>query len=117
MIALFAQAKVEAPELDWAALSPLVALLVGACVVLMVGLMRSRAVRTGFVPFLTAVTLGAMIGLSVWQWGANNSVVEGALAIDDLTLFLTILFSAGGLATVLMARGSSAAEEAGHGEF
>ena len=37
MIGLIAQAKVQGPSIDWAALSPLVALTGGACVVLMVG--------------------------------------------------------------------------------
>ena len=32
----------KAPDIDWAALSPLVALTGGACLVLLVGLLRSR---------------------------------------------------------------------------
>ena len=36
----------KGPHIDWAAMSPLVALTAGACLVLMVGLLRSRFVRT-----------------------------------------------------------------------
>ena len=53
---LAAQAK--APEIDWAALSPVVALTVGACLVLLLGLARARFVRTRAVPALALITLG-----------------------------------------------------------
>ena len=63
------------------------------------------------------MTLGATIGLGVWQWGTNTAIVEQALAIDDLTLALTMIFCGGGIAAVLLSWRSLAAEEAGHGEF
>jgi NADH-quinone oxidoreductase subunit N len=107
----------EAPHIDWEALSPLVALTVGACVVLLVGLLRARVVRRQVVPVLALVTLAATAGLGVWQWDVNTSVIEGALAIDNLTLALTMLFVAGGLAAVLLSWRSLAAAEAGEGEF
>jgi NADH-quinone oxidoreductase subunit N len=107
----------EAPTIDWAALSPLVALTVGACVVLLVGLLRARFARRQLTPSLALVTLGATAGLSVWQWGANVQVVERALAIDDLTLALTLIFVVGGAAAVLMSWRSLAAAEAGEGEY
>jgi NADH-quinone oxidoreductase subunit N len=109
--------EIQGPHIDWEALSPLVALAAGACVVLLTGLMRGRAVRTGVVPLLTVVTFATAIGLGVWQWDSDTSVVEGALAIDNLTLGLTMLFCAGGIAATLMSVGSAAAEESGHGEY
>ena len=48
----------KGPHIDWAAISPLVALTVGACLVLMAGLLRPAFVRTTLVPGLTIVTLG-----------------------------------------------------------
>jgi NADH-quinone oxidoreductase subunit N len=107
----------EAPTIDWEALSPLLALTGGACVVLMVGLLRARFVREQVVPALALVALGATAGLSVWQWGVNTSVVEDALAIDDLTLVLTMTFVAGAAAAVLLSWRSAAVGEAGEGEF
>ena len=112
---LLAQAK--APELDWAALAPLVALTTGACVVLMIGLVRSSAVRTQVVPVLTLLTLAVTVGLGVWQWGENATVVEGTLAMDDLTLALSMLFCTGAAAAVLLSWRGIAPAEAGHGEF
>jgi len=118
-VTLLAQAgrEVQTPVLDWAALSPLLALTVGLCVVLLGGLARSRGFRLVGVPALAAITLGVTAGLCVWQWGANTSVIEGALAIDDLTLALTFLFLAGGLAAVALSARAVAAAEAGHGEY
>ena len=43
----------KGPHIDWAAISPLVALTVGACLVLMAGLLRPAFVRTTLVPGLT----------------------------------------------------------------
>ena len=56
---VFAQDTIKGPYIDWAAISPLVALAGGAVVVLMLGLARSRAIRTGLVPLLTVAAFGA----------------------------------------------------------
>ena len=107
----------KGPAIDWAALSPLIALVGGACVVLMVGLLRARFVRRHVVPFLTLVALATTIGLGIWQWGVNTAIIEDTLAIDDLTLALTMVFCVGGVATVLLSWRSRATEEAGEGEY
>jgi NADH-quinone oxidoreductase subunit N len=107
----------KAPVIDWEALSPIVALAGGACIVLLVGLLRSRFVRAQVTPFLALVTLGTTAGLVIWQWGANTEIVERALAIDDLTLSLTMIFVAAGIGTVLLSWRSSAVVEAGEGEY
>jgi NADH-quinone oxidoreductase subunit N len=107
----------KAPFIDWEAMSPLVALMVGACVVLLVGLLRARFARRQATPFLALVTLAVTAGLCVWQWNVNTEIVERALAIDDLTLALTMVFVVAGAATVLFSWRSLAAAEAGEGEF
>ena len=112
---MIAQAK--APSIDWAALSPVVAITAGACVVLLVGLARGRFMRTRAVPGLAIVTLAVTTGLTIWQWNENASIIEGALAMDDFTHGLTLLFCAAGLGTVLLSWRSAAAEEAGEGEY
>ena len=43
MTTLLAQAKIEGPEIDWAGLSPLIALIGGSVIVLLLGLFRARA--------------------------------------------------------------------------
>jgi NADH-quinone oxidoreductase subunit N len=112
-----AAAHLQGPHVDFAGLSPLIALLGGATLVLLVGLLRSRLVRTRLVPTLTLLALGAGLGLTIWQWDARKSIVSGALRIDDLALMLNLLLIAGGACTVLLAWRSLAAREAGHGEW
>jgi NADH-quinone oxidoreductase subunit N len=114
---LLAAAKVQAPVIDWAAMSPVVALTGGACVVLLVGLLRSPFVRRHVVPLLTLVTLAVTAGLGVWQWDVNKVIVDGALAVDDLSLALLMIFCAGGFGAVLMSWRSTAVVEAGEGEY
>jgi NADH-quinone oxidoreductase subunit N len=107
----------KGPHIDWAAISPLVALTVGGCLVLLGGLLRPAFVRRALVPGATALTLAVAVGLGVWQWDDNSLVVAGALAIDDLTLALLAIFSVAALAAVMLSARSLAAAEAGHGEY
>jgi NADH-quinone oxidoreductase subunit N len=110
-------AAVETPYIDWAGLSPLVALLGGAIAVLVVGLLRPRWIREGFVPLLAIASFGTAIGLSIWQWGERTDLMEGALRLDELTLSLTLLFSVAGIAAVLLSWRHVAPREAAHGEY
>ncbi|MEA2311173.1 MAG: NADH-quinone oxidoreductase subunit, partial [Solirubrobacteraceae bacterium] len=113
----FAAAAVAGPKIDWAQISPVVALTTGACIVLLVGLARSPLVRTRVVPVLAALTLAVTGGLCVWKWGVTASIVSGALAMDDLTRSLTMIFAVAGIATVLLSWRSDSAAEAGEGEY
>jgi NADH-quinone oxidoreductase subunit N len=117
MSAVLATAHLKGPHVDFAALSPLIALLGGATIVLLVGLFGARFVRAHVVPALSLVALGAAAGLTIWQWHAQKSIVSGALRIDDLSLMLNLILAAGGAMAVLLAWRSHAAHEAGHGEF
>jgi NADH-quinone oxidoreductase subunit N len=114
---LLATAHLKGPHIDFAGLSPLIALLGGAAVVLMVGLLGSRTIRSQVVPALSLAALGAALGLTIWQWNADKSIVSGALRIDDLALTMNLILIAGGACTVLLAWRSLAAREAAHGEF
>ncbi|HZL47403.1 MAG TPA: NADH-quinone oxidoreductase subunit N [Solirubrobacteraceae bacterium] len=114
---VLATAHLKGPHVDFAGLSPLIALLGGAVVVLLVGLLGSRRVREQVVPALSLVALGAALGLTIWQWNSQKSIVSGALRIDDLSLVLNLILIAGGACTVLLAWRSPATREAAHGEF
>ncbi len=114
---VLATAYLKGPHVDFAALSPLIALLGGAVVVLMVGLVGSRFIREQLVPALSLVALAAALGCTIWRWNTPESIVAGALRVDRLSLTLNIILIAGGAATVLLAWRSRAAEEASHGEL
>jgi NADH-quinone oxidoreductase subunit N len=108
----------KGPYVDFAGLSPLIALLGGATIVLLVGLLGRKEAREQAVPVLTLVALGVALGLTIWQWHhAQKSIVAGALRIDGLALVLNLVLIAGGACSVLLAWRSLAAREAGHGEF
>ncbi|HUR84428.1 MAG TPA: NADH-quinone oxidoreductase subunit N [Solirubrobacteraceae bacterium] len=114
---MLAAAKIAGPEIDWAGLSPLIAVFAGALVVLMLGLARSRPLREVAVPALSAVSLLVAGGLSIWQWGERTDLISGALRLDELTLILTLLFCVAGIATILLSWRHVAPREAAHGEY
>jgi NADH-quinone oxidoreductase subunit N len=117
MAGLLATAHLRGPHVDFAGLSPLIALLGGVVVVLLVGLLGSRFARSQVVPTLSLLALGATLGLTIWQWNAQKSIVSGALRIDDLALVLNMVLIVGGACAVLLSWRSPAAREAAHGEF
>ncbi|HEX6742657.1 MAG TPA: NADH-quinone oxidoreductase subunit N, partial [Solirubrobacteraceae bacterium] len=57
------------------------------------------------------------IGLGIWQYGEQKDLVAGALRLDDLTIVLSFVFSAGGAAAVLLSWRAVAPREAAHGEY
>ena len=107
----------KGPHIDWAGLSPLLALLGAAILVLLIGLLRPRAVREVLVPLLALVGFLAAIGLGIWQLGEQKDLVAGALRLDDLTIVLSFVFCAGGAAAVLLSWRAVAPREAAHGEY
>lgn len=115
--ALLAGSHLPAPHVAFGALSPLIAFLGGAVLVLLVGLISTRSVREHVVPLLTLIALGTAVGLTIWQWNDQLSVVSGALSIDRLSLTLNLILAAGGAAAVLLAWRSQAGHEAAHGEL
>ncbi len=117
MNAVLATAHLKGPHVDFAALSPLIALFGGAVLVLLVGLLGSRWARAQLVPALALLALGAAAGLTIWQWSDDKSIVAGALRIDRLSLVLNLILIAGAACTVLLAWRSLAAREAAHGEW
>jgi NADH-quinone oxidoreductase subunit N len=107
----------KGPHIDWAGLSPLLALLGAATLVLLIGLLRPRAVREVLVPLLALVGFLAAIGLGIWQYGEHKDLVAGAMRLDDLTIVLSFVFCTGGAAAVLLSWRAVAPREAAHGEY
>ena len=117
LVTAAAETTAKAPHIDYAGLSPFIALAVGALFVLVLGLARGSWVRHG-APLATIAALGAAIGLGIWQFGEDStSLIAGALALDDLTLVLLLLFCAAGIATTLLSWRDGATQEASPGEF
>jgi len=110
-------ATAKGPYIDWAALSPLVALIGGALVVLLIGLLAARSVRERGVPVLTIAALGTTLGMTIWQWHDRTSIISGALRVDDLALVLGLIFLTAALAAVVLSLGAAAPEQSGHGEY
>ncbi len=114
---MISAAKAVGPHIDFAGLSPLIAVFGGALFALMLGLLRSRAIRETVVPALSIVSLAIAIGCSLWQWGERSDLVAGALRLDELTLILTILFCVAGIASIVLSWRHVAPREAAHGEY
>jgi NADH-quinone oxidoreductase subunit N len=110
-------AVAKAPHIDFAGLSPLIALLGGATVVLLVGLLRSRIAREHGVPLCSLIALLASLGLTIWQLDESHELVSGALAIDGLSTVLNLIFVSAGIAAVLLSWRALAPRESAHGEY
>jgi NADH-quinone oxidoreductase subunit N len=112
-------AAVEAPEIDYRGLAPVLATTGGAIAVLIAGLLPGRLVQRALVPLLAAAALVVAIVFSVvnWEPGDTAPIVEGALAIDTLALFMSILFYVSGLAAIVLSLRWESARETGAGEY
>jgi NADH-quinone oxidoreductase subunit N len=112
-------ADIQGPEIDYKALSPLLATIGGSIFVWMAGLLPGRFVQRGLVPFLTLASLGTAIGLTIWVWepGDTAPIIENALAVDSLSLGISMLFYVAGITTVLLSLRAPVLHQAGSGEY
>src|SRR5262249_4977319 len=104
----------NAPHIDYAGLSPVIALTAGIVIVLMVGLFR---LPRWVVPAKTLAVLAAAAGLSIWQWGSETDLVAGALRLDAFGLAAALISMLAAAVVVILAIREPAAEEATHGAF
>jgi NADH-quinone oxidoreductase subunit N len=103
----------QAPHVDYAGISPVIALTVGVCVVLLAAAIKPLR-RTA--PWLTLAILAVTAVRLALQWNEPTDLVAGALRLDDLAVAISLIavFSAG--FAVLLSIGEPAAENAG-GEY
>ncbi len=104
----------HAPHIDYAALSPVLALTVGLCVVLLTAVFKPLR-RTA--PFLSLLTLGATAGLLIWQWGDTTDLVSGALRLDDLAISISLIAILTAAFAILFSIREPAAEQVDSGEY
>ncbi len=102
------------PVIDYAGISPVIALTVGLCVVLLSAVFKPLR-RSA--PGLTLLTLATAAGLLIWQWGENLDLITGALRLDDLAISISLIAILMAATCVLLSTGESAAEQAGSGEY
>jgi NADH-quinone oxidoreductase subunit N len=103
-----------APAVDYAGLSPVIALAAGICVVLLTAVFRPFR-RTA--PLLAIATLATTAGLLIWQWDESKSLVSGALRLDDLAIAISLIAVLTAAVTVLLSIRDTATEDAGSGEY
>ena len=108
------QMNFHEPHIDYAGISPIIALTVGLCVVLLSAVFEP--VRR-WAPGLTLLTLASTAGLLIWQWDENKSLVTGALRIDDLAISISLIAIVTAAFCVLISIREPAVEEAGSGEY
>ena len=111
----------QAPDIDYAGLSPVLALTGGLVLALLAGAFTAGGRQRIVVSAISLTALAAAAGLSIWQWGEQKDLVAGALRLDELGL-------AGGLIAIVAAAfcvplswreeaADDAPGPAGHGEF
>jgi NADH-quinone oxidoreductase subunit N len=103
-----------APDIDYAGISPVIALTAGVCVVLLTAVFKPLR-RSA--PGLTLMVLAATAGLLIWQWNAPQDLVAGALRLDDLAISISLIAVFSAAVAVLLSIGEPAAEDAGSGEY
>ncbi len=117
MTAILATTHLQGPHIDWAGMAPFVVLTVGAVVVLLVGLASDRHLRRRIVPALSLITLAAAVGTLIWRFGKPETLIAGALRMDDLAVIVDLVCVVAAAAAVALACRSEAPHEAGEGEF
>ncbi|HSD22959.1 MAG TPA: hypothetical protein VLB79_01395, partial [Solirubrobacterales bacterium] len=79
----------NAPHVDYAGLSPVIALTAGMVIVLMAGLIPRLGRFT--MAYLTIAVLGVTSGLAIWQWNEQHDLVAGALRLDAFGLAVCLI--------------------------
>jgi NADH-quinone oxidoreductase subunit N len=80
-----------APDIDYAGLSPIIALTAGTIVVLIAGLFGGLGWRRFGVSAIGLAALAITAGLEIWQWGETKDLVANSLRLDDLALIASLI--------------------------
>lgn len=104
----------HAPHIDYAGISPVIALTVGLLVVLLSGVFKPFK---RWAPGLTLLTLAATAGLLIWQWGEEKDLISHGLRLDDLAIAISLIAILTAAFCVFLSIREPATEEAGSGEY
>ncbi|MEX0972899.1 MAG: NADH-quinone oxidoreductase subunit N, partial [Solirubrobacterales bacterium] len=111
------------PDIDYAALAPVIALTAGLVVVLLSAVFGGGrgsgriAVQTSTTSVLTLAVLATTAGLLIWNWNDPTDLVAGALRLDDLAISISLIAILAAAFAVLLSIREPAAEQAGAGEY
>lgn len=104
----------NAPEIDYAALSPIIALTAGLVVVTMAAVFEPIK---RFGSLLSLITFGITAGLLIWQWGTTADVISGQLRLDGLTITFSLIVLLTAAVAVLLSLGDPAESQAGRSDY
>jgi NADH-quinone oxidoreductase subunit N len=104
----------HAPHIDYSALSPVIALTAGICVVLLTGVFRPFKRRA---PLVTTIVLGVTTVQLVAHWNEPTSLVSGSLRLDDLAISISLIAILTAAFAVFFSIREPAADETGSGEY
>ncbi|MGI8715170.1 MAG: NADH-quinone oxidoreductase subunit N [Solirubrobacteraceae bacterium] len=112
-----AAGHLHGPHIDWASFMPFLIVGGGALIVLLIGLLPGHTARASIVPLVTLVALAAFMVIAISRFNDPASIISGALAVDQLSLLLDMIFAVAAIACVLLSLRTRAPETAGHGEY
>lgn len=104
----------DAPTVDYAGLSPIIALTSGL-VVLVLAAVFDSVKRFGSA--LALLTLAVTAGCLIWQWNADVDLLSGALRLDGLAVTLSLMIVASAAVAVLLSIGDPAEAQAGRSDY
>ena len=99
-----------------AALFPLIAVVAGGLVVLLLEAFRKSENRS-YLGFVAIAFLAVSGFLAAASWDRGRSYFQGALELDRLAIFLTVLFCAAVAFVILLSMKYMADQDANHGEL
>ena len=102
------------PTIDYAGLSPVIALSVGLIVMVVVAVFDSIK---RLAPALALLTLATTAGLLIWQWDADADLINGTLRIDGLAVVFSLLIVAAAAGAVLTSIGDPSEKQVGRPDF
>ena len=104
----------DAPTVDYAGLSPVIALSTGLIVLVIVAVFDSIK---RLAPALALLTLATTAGLLIWQWDADTELINGTLKIDGLAVVFSLLIVAAAAGAVLTSIGDPSEQQVGRPDF
>ncbi len=111
----------NAPDINYAGISPIIALTGGIVLALIAGLFGSRKQQRIVVSIIGFATLAAAAGLLIAQWGAHKNLIAGALRLDDLAITTSLICIGAAAFCIPLSWREQAFDRplgpSGHGEF